>query len=216
MHTDISSEDVLNLLLLETTLDNQTSSTVDTSAGTQFGEQELHNVVVRTLHTLADIGDVGENGTTVTFTQTLRRRDLVRLGPAGEHVGVVALDEGKETVDEERVRDSLRRFVGPDTGASFKVALGDLVRLLLRALLRDISLGQLGFEIARVGLLGSPLLLFLQRGRVELAVGSGCGFIALAFFLGLLRRLLLLGQSLEHLGDFVDLLVCAYTDSDDH
>lgn len=208
MHTDISSEDVLNLLLLETTLDNQTSGTVDTSAGTQFGEQELHNVVVRTLHTLADIGNVGENGTTVTFTQTLRRRDLVRLGTAGEHVGVVALDEGKETVDEERVRDGLRRFVGPDTGASFKVALGDLV-LLVRTLLRDIGLGQLGFEIACVGLLGSPLLLFLQRGRVELAVGGGCGFVALAFILGLLCRLLLLGQALEHLGDFVDLLVRA-------
>lgn len=215
MHTDISSEDVLNLLLLETTLDDQTSSTVDTSAGTQFGEQELHNVVVRTLHTLADIGDVGENGTTVTFTQTLRRWDLVRLGTAGEHVGVVALDEGKETVDEERVGDGLRRFVGPDTGASFEVALGDLVLLLVRALLRDIGLGQLGFEIAPVGLLGGPLL-FLQRGRVELAVRGGCSFIAFAFFLGLLRRLLLLGQALEHLGDFVDLLVRACTDSDNH
>lgn len=215
MHTDISSEDVLNLLLLETTLDNQTPSAVDTSAGTQFGEQELHNVVIRTLHTLADIGDIGENGTTVTFTQTLRRRDLVRLGTAGEHVGVVALDEGKETVDEERVGDGLRRFVGPDTGASFKVALGDLI-LLVRALLRDIGLGQLGFEIARVGLLGRPLLLFLQRGRVELAVGGGCGFVALAFVLGLLRCLLLLGQALEHLGDLVDLLVRACTDPDNH
>lgn len=45
-HTDVSSKDVLELLLLETTLDNQTSGTVDTSTGTQFGEQELHNVVV--------------------------------------------------------------------------------------------------------------------------------------------------------------------------
>lgn len=45
-HTDISSQDVLNLLLLETTLDDQTPATVDTAAGTQFGEQELHDVVV--------------------------------------------------------------------------------------------------------------------------------------------------------------------------
>lgn len=100
-HTDISSQDVLNLLLLETTLNDQTPATVDTAAGTQFGEQELHDVVVRTLHTLADVGDVREDGTTVTFTQTLRRRDLIRLGAAGQQVGMVALDEGEESGDEE-------------------------------------------------------------------------------------------------------------------
>ena len=160
-------------------------------------------MVVRTFHTLADIGDVGENGTTVTFTQTLRWRDLVRLGTAGEQVGVVTLDEGKETVDEKRVGDSLRRFVGPDTGASFEVALGDLV--LLRALLRDIGLGQLRFEIAGVGLLGGLMLLLLQPG-VKFALISVLGLL----------RLLLLGQALEHLGDFVDLLVRACTDSDNH
>lgn len=98
---DISSQDVLNLLLLETTLNDQTPATVDTAAGTQFGEQELHDVVVRTLHTLADVGDVREDGTTVTFTQTLRRRDLIRLGAAGQQVGMVALDEGEESGDEE-------------------------------------------------------------------------------------------------------------------
>jgi hypothetical protein len=117
--------------LLETTLDDQTPATVDTAAGTQFGEQELHDVVVRTLHTLADIGDVCEDGTTVTFTQTLRRRNLIRLGAAGQQVGVVALDEGEESGDEERVRDGLGSVVGPDTGAGFEIALGQLALLLL-------------------------------------------------------------------------------------
>lgn len=59
------------------------------------------------LHALADIGNVGENGTTVTFTQTLGRGNLVGLGAGGQKVGVVALDEGEEAGDEERVGDGL-------------------------------------------------------------------------------------------------------------
>lgn len=208
MHrTNISSEDVLKLLLLETTLDDQTTTAVNTATGTQFGEQELHDVVIGTLHTLANIGDVGENGTTVTFTQTLRRRDLIRLGTAGEEVGVVALNEGKESGDKQRVGDGLRSIVGPDTSSGLEVALREDLLCLLSSFLCCTSLGQLGLEIACVDLLGLLLLLF-QGGGVEFAVSCGGSFVA---FTGLcilrLLCLLLLGQSLEHFGNFVDRLV---------
>ena len=162
-------------------------------------------MVVGTLHALADIGDVGENGTTVTFTQTLGWRDLVRLGAAGQQVGVVALDEGEESGDKQRVRDGLRGVVSPDTSSSLEIALGDLLRLLL-ALLRDTGFGELGFEITSVHLLGLLLLLF-QSSRVEFAI-SGGSLIALSSFgiLGLLG-LLLFRQTLEEFGDFIDGLV---------
>ena len=45
-HTDISPQDVLDLFLLETTLDNQSPASVHTAAGSQLREQELHNMVV--------------------------------------------------------------------------------------------------------------------------------------------------------------------------
>lgn len=205
-HTDVSSENVLNLLLLETTLDNQTSATVHTAAGTQFGEQELHNVVVGTLHTLADVGDVGEDSTTVTFTQTLGRGDLVGLGAARQQIGVVALDEGEESRDQQRVGDSLRCVVGPDARSGLVIALGHFLFLLLAGLLGGTGLGQLGLEIA--GILLGLLLLLLQGRGVELAVGGWAGLVAFSALglLGLLG-LLLFRQSLEHLGDFIDGLV---------
>ena len=45
-------------------------------------------MLVGTLHALADLGNVGEDGLLVTFTQTLRRRDLVALHAAATKVGV--------------------------------------------------------------------------------------------------------------------------------
>lgn len=195
---------------METTLDDQTTGTVDTTAGTQFGEQELHDVVVGPLHALADIGDVGENGTTVTFTETLGRGDLVGLGAAGQQVGVVALDEGEESGDEERIGDGLRGVVGPDARTGLVVAFGDFLLLLLAGAGSggDTGLSQLGLEVVGVDLLGLGLLLLLQGGDVELAVAGGGGLIAFAGFrvLGLLG-LLLLRQALEELGNFVDGLV---------
>jgi hypothetical protein len=190
-HTNVSSEDVLKLLLLETAFDDQTTTAINTATGAQFGEQELHNVVVGTLHTLADIGDVGEDSTTVTFTQTLGRRNLIRLGTAGQDIGVVALNEGEESGDKQRVGDGLRCVVGPDTSSGLVIALGNLLGLL-SALLCRTSLGQLSLEIGRVDLLGLLFLLF-QGGGVEFAVGCWGSFVTFAGFciLGLLRLLLL-------------------------
>lgn len=77
---NVPPEHVLQLLLLETTLDNQTLLVGKRTACTQFGKQELSNVLVGTLHPLADLGKVGEDGLLVSFTHALRWRDLVALG----------------------------------------------------------------------------------------------------------------------------------------
>lgn len=142
------------------------------------------------LHALANIGNVGENGTTVTFTQTLRRGDLVGLGAAGQEIGVVALDEGEEAGDEERVGDGLCGVVCPDTGAGLEVALRQLLGLILASLLSNTSLSELGIEVVGVDLLrlAAALLFLLQRGGIEFAIGGGGGFLVIACF-GSLRLL---------------------------
>ena len=151
------------------------------------------------LHALANIGNVGENGTTVTFTQTLGRRDLIRLGTAGQQIGVVALNEGEESGHKQRVGDGLRGVVSPDTGSSFVVTLGDDLFLLLgdgTVLLCNTGLGELGLEITGVDLL-RLLLLLLQSGDVEFAVAGGRGLVICSLgILGLLA-LLLFRKALE-------------------
>ena len=42
--THVAPKNILNLFLLETTFDNETSCTIDTSCCTHFGEEELDNV----------------------------------------------------------------------------------------------------------------------------------------------------------------------------
>lgn len=161
-------------------------------------------MLIGTLHTGADLGNVGKHGTTVTFTQTLRWRNLIGLGAAGEQVGVVALDESEETGDEEGVWDDLGGVVCPDTSSSFGITLGKgLLGLLLVALLIDTGLGELGLEVA--GVLLGLLLLLLEGGGVEFAVGGG--LVRITGLLAGLLGLLLLGKTLEHIGHLIDLLI---------
>lgn len=161
-------------------------------------------MLIGSLHTSTNLGDVGKDGTAVTFTQTLGRRNFIGLGAAGEQVGVVALDEREETGDEERVWDDLGSVVCPDTSSSFGIALGEgLLGLLLVTLLVKTGLGELGLEVARVLL--DLLLLLLEGGSVEFAIGGG--FFRIAGLLAGLLGLLLLGETLEHIGHLVDFLI---------
>jgi hypothetical protein len=165
----------------------------------------LRDVLIGTLHTSTDLGNVGKDGTTVTFAQTLGWRNLIGLGAAGEQIGVVALDEGEETGDEKRVGDDLGSVVCPDTSSSFGITLGEglLGLLLVATLLIDTSLGELGLEVA--GVLLDLLLLLLEGGGIEFAVGGG--LLGIAGLLAGLLGLLLLGKTLEHIGHLIDLLV---------
>tara|TARA_R110002003_G_scaffold1005_2_gene21962 strand:+ start:16066 stop:16491 length:426 start_codon:yes stop_codon:yes gene_type:complete len=84
---DVPPEDVLNLLLLEATLDDQPAVTSHGTARTQLSKQKLCDVFLGTLHPLADLCNVGEDGLLVAFTETLWWRDLVassaRVGEVG-------------------------------------------------------------------------------------------------------------------------------------
>lgn len=115
--TDISPQDVLNLLLLEATLDDQPSRSVYTAGRPQLSEQELCHMLVRSLHTLAYLSDVGEDGLLVPFAKTLRRRDFVAPRSTRQQVGVVVVQQGEKSRKEERVADWLRSVVRPDAGA---------------------------------------------------------------------------------------------------
>ena len=77
--TDVMSQDVLDLLLLELASDNETTSPIDRARCTQLGKQILNGVFRWSVHTLADVGDVGEHGLLVSFSGYLRRCNHIAL-----------------------------------------------------------------------------------------------------------------------------------------
>ena len=91
---------MLNLLLLETTLDDKASGAVDGAGGTHFREHVLDDVLGLPVHTFADVGDVGEDRLLVTFTCELRRRDSVTFAGGSEECGVGGMELGIESVKE--------------------------------------------------------------------------------------------------------------------
>lgn len=57
-------------------------------------------MLVGTLHPLADLGNVGEDGLLVAFTETLWRGDLVALGAGAGEVGVLRVEKREETIEQ--------------------------------------------------------------------------------------------------------------------
>ena len=96
--TNIPPQHVLDLLLLEATLDNQTARPVDGAGGTHFCEHVLDDVLGLAMHTLANVGDVREDGLLVSFTEDLRRRDRVPLPCGREQCGVGCVQLAVEPV----------------------------------------------------------------------------------------------------------------------
>jgi hypothetical protein len=169
--TDVFSDDVLNLLLLETTLDDQSSATVYGTTGTQLSEQVSSDVLLSSLHALADVGNVGEDSLSVAFSHTLRRGNLVALCSGGNMVGVPLGELVEETSEEHTVANGLGLIVGPDTCSFMHVTL-----LLLRNLLNLIAFLELELLklLGEVVLLGSlDLLLLLLEGQVETPILGG-------------------------------------------
>jgi len=74
---DITSQNVFQLLLLEFTPNNQSLASINRSGGTQFGEQKLRHMFIVSLHSLANIRDIRKNSLLISFSEHLRRRDLV-------------------------------------------------------------------------------------------------------------------------------------------
>ena len=86
------------MLLLETALNDQTPSFGDGTARTQLSKQKLGDVLLGTLHPLANLGEVCEDGLLVAFTHTLRGRNLVALGARAGKVGMCGMEQRKEAV----------------------------------------------------------------------------------------------------------------------
>ena len=96
---DVSSEDVLDLLGLETAADDETLGAVDGADGSQLGKEELDDVLGLTVHTLADVDDVGKDGLFGAVSGDLRRDHGELFLVAGE--GGVLGAEGLEYATEE-------------------------------------------------------------------------------------------------------------------
>ena len=96
--TDVPTEDMLDLLLLEASLDNETAGTFDRAGGTHFREHVLDDVLGLAMHTLADIRDVCEDGLLIAFTQNLGRRNRVPLPCGREQCGVGCVQLAVEPV----------------------------------------------------------------------------------------------------------------------
>lgn len=200
---DVPPEDVLDLFLLEATLNNKTTGTVDGTTGTQLGEQELSNVLVGTLHPLANLSDVGEDGLLVSFTETLGRWDLVALDAVAGKVGMLRVKEGEKSVQEHVVLDGGRALVRPDAGALHHVALLDLLLFNFGCLLLSsiaTSSSELSFEVV-LNLLLARLLLLLERS--EVALGSVFTILALLLLGGLLLLLLVVSYRPNSIRDVV-------------
>ena len=102
--TDVTTQNVLDLLLLETTLDDKAPRAVDGAGGTHFREHVLDDVLGLPVHTFADVGDVGEDGLLVAFTCELRRRNCVTFAGGGKECGVRGMELSVESVKELDIR----------------------------------------------------------------------------------------------------------------
>ena len=86
--------------MLELATNDQPARAVDGTGGTQLGEHELDGVLWLTMHTLANIGDVAEDGLLVSFSHELRRRECVALAGRVKQGGIRCVQLGVETPEE--------------------------------------------------------------------------------------------------------------------
>jgi hypothetical protein len=83
---NVAAQNVLNLFRLESTLDDQSSRAVGTAARTHFSEQERCDVLFASLQTFGNVWEIGKNRLLVSFSETLRRRDLVALSTTNSEI----------------------------------------------------------------------------------------------------------------------------------
>ena len=81
--TNISSQHVLNLLLLETTFDDESSSTVDGTSGTHFREHVGNDTFRWPTHAFTNVGYVGKDGLFVAISVDGRGGNGVPLSRCG-------------------------------------------------------------------------------------------------------------------------------------
>ena len=98
--TDVTTEDILDLLLLESAFDDQTARPIHRPGRTHFGEHELNNVLRLSVHSFTDIGDIGEDRFLVSFSHDLWGSDGVPFGARGEKSRVRGMELTVETLKE--------------------------------------------------------------------------------------------------------------------
>lgn len=98
-------------------------------------------------------GEVGAN-LLVSFTETLWRGNLVALRASSSQIGMLRVEQRKESVEEKVVTDDLSIVMLPDTGALHHVTLFDWLSNSIRRCftLGLVGLCKFGFEVIGAGL----------------------------------------------------------------
>ena len=86
--TDVTSEHVFDLFLLEAAFDNKTTGPVHRPGCTHFSEHELDDMLWLSVHSFTDIGDVGEDRFLVSFSHDLWGSNCVAFCTGREKGGV--------------------------------------------------------------------------------------------------------------------------------
>jgi hypothetical protein len=79
MRTDIPPQDILNLFLLEFSFDDQSPTTIHTSSGAHFNEQERDHMCWFTMHSPAYVANVCEHGFLVSIPVDGRWSERISL-----------------------------------------------------------------------------------------------------------------------------------------
>jgi hypothetical protein len=98
------------LTLLEPSLDDQSPTSINTTTGTQLGEEELDDMLRLPVHLLADLDNVGKDGSLVSFSVHLRRcEEVLLLRASGGEGGVRGVEETVESSEDLRTRRRQRQ-----------------------------------------------------------------------------------------------------------
>lgn len=97
---DVATQHVLDLLGLETALDDQLLVTVHGATGTQLGQQEIEQMLGQAMQGFRNVHEVGEGGLLGAHAQHLRRSHH-KLGlPARGHVRVLVENDFEDALEQ--------------------------------------------------------------------------------------------------------------------
>ena len=86
--TNVTTKDIFDLFLLEATFDNQTARSIYRPSRTHLGEHKLNDVLWLSVHSFADIWDIGEDRFLVSFSHDLWGSNGVAFGAGREKGGI--------------------------------------------------------------------------------------------------------------------------------
>lgn len=96
--TDVSSQDILDLLLLEPTTDDQPPAAVHAARGAHLREHKRNDVLGLAVHAPTDITNVCEYGTLVSIPMDRGRRESVPLRTGERESGVCGVERAEKSI----------------------------------------------------------------------------------------------------------------------